>query len=110
MPHEFIPERYLDESETGTPHFAYGAGSRMCAGSHLANRELYTAYMRLLTAFEIVPARDAADAPTMDAIEANATPTSLTLEPRSFKLGLRVRDEAKLRAWIAEAEERTRAL
>ena len=36
-PHEFSPERYLSPSahaSSGTPHYAYGAGSRMCAGSH----------------------------------------------------------------------------
>ncbi|TVY53772.1 Phenylacetate 2-hydroxylase, partial [Lachnellula suecica] len=44
-PHTFDPERYLANPEgSGTPHYAYGAGSRMCAGSHLANRELYTAF------------------------------------------------------------------
>src|ERR1700710_513615 len=49
-PFEFNPDRYLsDESSsfTGTPHYGYGAGSRMCVGSHLANRELYTAFLRL---------------------------------------------------------------
>src|SRR5271169_113422 len=60
-PYSFNPERYLQdklvnpsgrigadmqqEEHQGTaqPHYAYGAGSRMCAGSHLANRELYVA-------------------------------------------------------------------
>ncbi|UNI22168.1 Phenylacetate 2-hydroxylase [Purpureocillium takamizusanense] len=109
-PYEFVPERYLDDKEVGTPHYAYGAGSRMCAGSHLANRELYTFYIRIITAFEVVPARNHADAPTMDAIEANNTPTSLTMDTKPFKVGLRARDETKLRTWIAEAEERTRHL
>jgi phenylacetate 2-hydroxylase len=79
----------------------------MCAGSHLANRELYTAYIRLITAFEITPAQDPVDRPIMDAIEANLTPTSLSLDPRPFKIGLRPRDESALRSWIAEAEART---
>lgn len=79
----------------------------MCAGSHLANRELYTAYIRLITAFDISPGRDPDDAPNMDAIESNATPTSLTLDPKPFKIGLRPRDESALRDWITEAEVRT---
>ena len=36
-PHTFSPERYLSPSvhaSSGTPHYGYGAGSRMCAGSH----------------------------------------------------------------------------
>lgn len=91
----------------GTPHYAYGAGSRMCVGSHLANRELYTAFLRLISAFEIVPAKDRADDPILDCLECNATKTSLTLDPKQFKVGFRVRDQAKLDAWIKGSEERT---
>ncbi|KAK7403524.1 hypothetical protein QQX98_010702 [Neonectria punicea] len=107
QPDQFIPERFLSDKEGGTPHYAYGAGSRMCAGSHLANRELYTAYIRLITAFEILPARDPADRPEMDAIECSANPTSLTTDPKPFKVGLKVRTESKLRDWIAASEART---
>lgn len=110
QPYQFIPERFLDDSEVGTPHYAYGAGSRMCAGSHLANRELYTAYIRLITAFEMFPSEDPDDAPCMDLIECNATPTSLTLDPKPFKINVKARDEPTLRRWIAEAEDRTRHL
>ncbi|KAM4061186.1 cytochrome p450 [Hirsutella rhossiliensis] len=110
MPDRFLPERFLDDQETGTPHYGYGAGSRMCAGSHLANRELYTAYIRLITAFELRPARDPADAPVMDAIECNGAPTSLTTDPKPFKIGLKPRNQAQLREWIATAEERTKDL
>ncbi|TWU74242.1 hypothetical protein ED733_004211 [Metarhizium rileyi] len=110
MPEKFIPERFLEDEEVGTPHYAYGAGSRMCAGSHLANRELYTAYIRLITAFELFPSKNPEDAPCMNCIESNATPTSLTLDPKPFKIGLKPRSETKLRQWIAEAEERTTLL
>ncbi|KAI8650651.1 Phenylacetate 2-hydroxylase [Fusarium keratoplasticum] len=109
-PNQFIPERFLDDKEIGTPHYGYGAGSRMCAGSHLANRELYTAYIRIITAFEVLPPKDKTDFPVMDAIECNANPTSLTTDPKPFKVGLKIRSEPKLREWIAEAEERTRGL
>lgn len=109
-PYSFVPERFLDDTETGTPHYSYGAGSRMCAGSHLANRELFTALLRLITAFEIVPAQDPKDAPIMDPIECSANPTSLTTDPKPFKIGLRSRNEALLRRWIAESDERTKDL
>ena len=82
----------------------------MCAGSHLANRELYTAFIRLISAFEILPAKEPKDRPILDALECNAIPTSLTTEPKPFKVGLKVRSEERLRAWIAESEERTRDL
>ncbi|KAM0426605.1 hypothetical protein ACHAPT_008299 [Fusarium lateritium] len=109
-PYEFIPERFLDDKEIGTPHYGYGAGSRMCAGSHLANRELYTAYIRIITAFEVLPPKDETDFPVMDAIDCSANPTALTTDPKPFKVGLKVRSESKLREWIAEAEDRTRGL
>ncbi|KAJ4118874.1 hypothetical protein NW768_010612 [Fusarium equiseti] len=109
-PREFNPERYLDDKEIGTPHYAYGAGSRMCAGSHLANRELYTAFIRLITAFEIMPPKETKDMAIMDPIECNAVPTSLTTDPKPFKVGLKARSESRLREWIAAAEERTKDL
>lgn len=110
MPFEFIPERYLEDTEVGTPHYAYGAGSRMCAGSHLANRELFTFYIRAITGFEILPGEDKAQAPIIDCIESNGNPTSLTHDAKPFKIGLKPRNEAKLRQWIAESEERTQGL
>ncbi|KAH7233251.1 cytochrome P450 [Fusarium tricinctum] len=109
-PYEFNPERYMNDKEIGTPHYAYGAGSRMCAGSHLANRELYTAFIRLITAFEILSPKDKKDFPVMDSIECNANPTSLTTDPKPFKVGLKVRSELQLRKWIAAGEERTKEL
>lgn len=100
----------MDDKEGGTPHYGYGAGSRMCAGSHLANRELFTAYVRLITAFEIFDAPDPRDVPIMDAIECNMVPTSLTTDPKPFKISLKPRNETLLRKWIAEGEERTKDL
>lgn len=111
MADRFIPERYLELGEgSGTPHYGYGAGSRMCAGSHLANRELYTAFIRLITAFTMHPARDPADAPILNAIDCNAIATALTTEPKPFKVGFKPRDEVSLQRWIEESDERTKEL
>ncbi len=82
----------------------------MCAGSHLANRELYTAFVRLILAFEFTPPVDPRDEPIMDCLEANALPTSLTLEPKYFKVGFKPRNRALLDRWIAESEERVKSL
>lgn len=110
-PSKFIPERYLnDQKASGMPHYGYGAGSRMCAGSHLANREMYTAVLRMITAWEIVPAKDKKDWPILDALECNSIPTSLTTEPKRFKIGLKPRNRESLKRWIQESEERTRNL
>ncbi|MCJ1318723.1 hypothetical protein MMC15_004053 [Xylographa vitiligo] len=111
-PHLFLPERYLSPTTNttnttnptaGTPHYAYGAGSRMCAGSHLANRELYTAFIRIFSALRILPPRDPSDRPVLDALECNAVKTSLTTEPKPFKVGVRVREggRGRLEGWLS---------
>jgi phenylacetate 2-hydroxylase len=82
----------------------------MCAGSHLANRELFTAFIRLITAFKMHPAKEASDLPILDAIECNAIATALTTEPKPFKVGFSARDPKKLEQWIAESDERTKDL
>jgi phenylacetate 2-hydroxylase len=82
----------------------------MCAGSHLANRELYTAFVRLITAFEMLPAKNSADQPMLDCIECNAIPTSLTTDPKPFKMSFRVRNREMLDKWIEASTDRTRDL
>jgi phenylacetate 2-hydroxylase len=107
----FNPDRYIldkSDSATGTPHYGYGAGSRMCAGSHLANRELYTAFLRIFESLDILPAAKEDDRPVLDALGCNAQPTSLTTDPRPFKVGIRVRDREKLQRLVEESEERTK--
>ena len=104
-PKRFIPERYLDTGDSaGTPHYAYGAGT------HLANRELYTAFLRIFTAFKVVPGKDPKEAPILDALECNSIPTSLTTEPKEFKIGFRVRNQESLDRWIKQSDERTKDL
>jgi phenylacetate 2-hydroxylase len=110
-PNKFIPERYLSDNEgSGTPHYGYGAGSRMCIGSHLANREIYTAFLRMIMAFEFVPAKSLSDQPILDALECNSIPTALTTEPKPFKVGFRIRNKESLDRWIRESDERTKDL
>ncbi|KAI5369608.1 Putative cytochrome P450 [Septoria linicola] len=116
-PYSFNPDRYLsdktidDASATrGTPHYGYGAGSRMCIGSHLANRELYTAFLKIITAFEVVEAKDPKDRPILDCMGCNELPNGLTMDPKPFKIGLRPRNRVMLDKWIAESEERTKDL
>ena len=110
-PRKFIPERYLDVPDgAGTPHYGYGAGSRMCAGTHLANRELYTSFLRMIAAFELIPAADKKDAPVLDALECNSIPTALTTEPKPFKVGFKVRNQASFDRWVKESDQRTKDL
>ena len=114
-PYDFNPDRYLTDTSIddaaatrGTPHYGYGAGSRMCIGSHLANRELYTAFLRLITAFEILPPRRKEDEPVLDCFGCNKLANGLTMDPKPFKVRIRVRDRGLVEKWIAESEERTR--
>ncbi|KAJ5696127.1 Nuclease (SNase-like) OB-fold [Penicillium solitum] len=51
-PEEFQPERWLEHPNK--PIFTFGVGYRMCAGSLLTYRELYSTFLRMLAAFEIV--------------------------------------------------------
>ncbi|KAH8730985.1 cytochrome P450 phenylacetate hydroxylase-like protein [Phaeosphaeriaceae sp. PMI808] len=109
--HTFDPERYLDVPDgNGTEHYGFGAGSRMCVGSHLASREMFTAFVRLISAFEFTPPKDPRDVAPLDCLSANAIPTSLTMEPKYFKVGFKPRDRKKLDQWLKESEERTKHL
>lgn len=82
----------------------------MCVGAHLANRELYTAFVRLISAFEIRPSQALEDRPILDSLECNGAKTSLTTEPKKFKVGFTPRDLAQLKSWMEGSEERTRDL
>ncbi len=50
-PLNFRPERWIEQPDA--PVFPYGLGYRKCVGSHLANQEMYTLFMRLISCFEI---------------------------------------------------------
>lgn len=72
----------------------------MCAGSLLANRELYLVFMRLLNSFEILPDSEV----DVDPVRGSADPTSLVTMSRAYKVKLVPRDEAALRAAVGEGK------
>ncbi|KAM0444316.1 hypothetical protein ACHAO4_010268 [Trichoderma viride] len=78
-PEVFRPERWLEQPDA--PLFTYGLGYRMCAGSLLANRELYLIFMRLLNSY-IIKKHDNIDC---HPVTGNADPTSLVALPLRFK-------------------------
>lgn len=109
-PYIFNPDRYLKEAgdtEARTPHYGFGAGSRMCIGSHLANREIYTIFTRLILSFEFLPAVDAGEAPILDALECGAIKTAMALQPKPFKVKVKPRNTEMLNQCIKESDERT---
>ncbi|CAF1220811.1 unnamed protein product [Adineta steineri] len=103
-PHAFNPERYLDEMN-GIPHYAYGAGSRMCMGTHLANRELFVVFTRLILAFQIVEPINKEDAAIVDAMEANKCPASTAAQPKPFKCRFKPRNREMLNFWLENSRK-----
>lgn len=78
-PEEFRPERWLEQPDA--PLFTYGMGYRMCAGSLLANRELYLVFMRTLNSFHIQPY----DETDWHPVRGNSDPASLVAIPQRYK-------------------------
>ncbi|KXJ86874.1 cytochrome P450 [Microdochium bolleyi] len=89
-PEVFRPERWLEQPDA--PLFTYGMGYRMCAGSLLANRELYLVFMRLLNSFEIRKFDNVDSHP----VTGNSDPTSLVALPPRFKSYFVPRNEKAL--------------
>jgi phenylacetate 2-hydroxylase len=108
-PFSFVPDRFMGVSDIGqgTQHYGYGAGTRMCAGAHLANRELYTIFTRLVLAFHIRGTDNPKDRPILDTIECNSVPTSMVTQPKPFKVKFVPRNEKQLDAWLKSSFEKT---
>lgn len=74
-------------------------GYRMCAGSLLANRELYLVYMRLLNSFRVEKYDEIDSHP----LTGNSDPASLVALPRRFRALFVPRNEALLTEALAAA-------
>lgn len=74
----------------------------MCAGSMLANRELYLVFLRMLSSFEILQDSEV----DVDPVKGSSDPTSLVTMCRSYKVIFRPRDEGALREALEEADGR----
>lgn len=110
-PMEFNPDRFMGVStaRAGTQHYGYGAGTRMCAGSHLANRQLYVILTCLMLAFYV---RETAyvnlkDKPILDTIDCNSVPTSMVTQPKPFKVKFIPRNAKKLEGCIGSSLAKT---
>jgi 3-hydroxyphenylacetate 6-hydroxylase len=99
-PSTFRPERWLEQPDA--PLFTYGLGYRMCAGSLLANRELYLVFVRMLGCFEIVKDSEVDAHP----VRGSADPTSLVCMCRHYQVKFVPRNEGALRRALREADER----
>jgi 3-hydroxyphenylacetate 6-hydroxylase len=74
----------------------------MCAGSLLANRELYLTFIRMLNSFELRPDSEVETHP----VRGSSDPTSLVTIPRPYKVIFKPRDEDALRNALREADAR----
>ena len=70
----------------------------MCAGSLLANRELYLLFIRLINCFKIDKFDDVDHHP----VTGNSDPTSLVAMPKRYHVKFVPRDEPALRKAINE--------
>ena len=86
----FRPERWLEQPDA--PLFTYGLGYRMCAGSLLANRELYLIFMRMLSCFEIVSGSEV----DMHPVTGSSDPTSLVTVPRRYEVYFKPRNKSAI--------------
>jgi 3-hydroxyphenylacetate 6-hydroxylase len=77
-PEVFWPERWLEQPDA--PMFTYGIGYRMCAGSLLANRELYLLFVRTLNCFRIEADTDIDWHP----VHGNCDPAGLVSAPKKY--------------------------
>jgi 3-hydroxyphenylacetate 6-hydroxylase len=82
--------------------FTYGVGYRMCAGSLLANRELYMIYMRMINSFKIMRHDDFES----DPIKGNADPTSLVALPKRYRAVFVPRNADALRKALEATKEK----
>lgn len=98
-PEEFRPERWIEQPDA--PLFTYGLGYRMCAGSLLANREMYLIWMRTLNSFRIERVDDV-DVHPVSGVEDQ---TQLVAVPRRYRVRLVPRDEGALRKALGEEKE-----
>lgn len=93
-PEIYDPDRFLNRPGLATEyaassnfdnrdHYAYGAGRRICAGMHLAERTQWRMLARLLWAFRIEPAIDETTGKEVK-IDTNAYEEKLLAGPKPF--------------------------
>jgi 3-hydroxyphenylacetate 6-hydroxylase len=78
--------------------FTYGIGYRMCAGSLLAQRELYLVFIRLINSCQIEKFADVDHHP----VSGNSDPTSLVAMPNKYRVKFIPRNEKALRQGIKD--------
>jgi cytochrome P450 len=105
-PDSFNPDRYLQHPGLATEyasstdyekrdHYTYGAGRRICAGIHLAERTQWRIVASLLWAFNIEPARDERTRKTVE-IDVEAYEEKLIAGPKPFPVRFTPRSQGHI--------------
>ena len=81
-------------------HFTFGAGRRICAGMHIAERSLFLAIAKILWAFDIKPATDQEGNPLLP--DPNRLTQGFACEPLEFEADIRLRSEEKARILLKQ--------
>ncbi|KAF9483149.1 cytochrome P450 [Pholiota conissans] len=108
-PEKFDPNRYLPMFDKSIPHdpkdlpldtesFAFGFGRRICAGMHYADSMLLISMARILSTFDIRPAKDANGKEIIPDIKFNS---DIVRESLDFKCSITPRSDAA-KALISE--------
>lgn len=113
-PDTYNPDRYLkhpglameyasSSDYENRDHYTYGAGRRICAGIHLAERNQWRMLARLLWAFRIEHAIDETTGEEIE-IDVNAFEEKLVTGPKPFRVQFRPRSKEHVRVIERELE------
>lgn len=70
---------------------------------------MYISFIRILISLEVLPALDPNDWPILTGpLECNANATGLSIEPKNFKIGFRIRNQENLKQWFGQTEAATK--
>jgi cytochrome P450 len=109
-PDRFLPERYLEDHEYQRPfpgdrgYMTFGWGRRVCSGQALAEQGTWITVARLLWAFDIRKARDAATGKEI-AVDIFAFTNGLNMRPQPFKCNIQPRSDEVRETIVREGEQ-----
>ncbi|EJT52230.1 hypothetical protein A1Q1_06336 [Trichosporon asahii var. asahii CBS 2479] len=101
----FRPERHLEQKdkEGALAHYSFGAGRRMCAGVHLANREMYVGFAKLIYFFKLEVGSEDYD---INPETACKNTYGLSSTPFPYKVRFVPRDPEAIEQWIQDEKSR----
>lgn len=90
-PFLFNPERFKNFVPGKLEHMGFGAGSRMCAGEKLAEREMYVTIVRLILKFRVYSSANPAKRMNTNILATFEKVDNMVVEPEPFLVRLEKR-------------------